>query len=213
MKIERVHELTQGITIGNMAVSTSNVYKARYQEEMNFDLQIQTEDVVQHLLSVSLFRGRPPYYHAWVELYDINSSIKQHGYELKYYGSWLEKELIAYFARILEKGDRIFVEYHGDKETRRLLMDGTPPALTRLGFLMLLNDLTWFKDWYFPEGFMEGGQKLQGEKALDNRAYERHMQSIEQEIKAFLNTRNGDQAYYTLVYNRAQHILEKHIKK
>ncbi|MHA1209321.1 MAG: DUF1122 family protein [Candidatus Freyarchaeota archaeon] len=37
----------------------------------------------------------------------------------------------------------------------------SPPSL---GYKLFQLGFTWFKDWYFAEGFWEGGVKLQGEK-------------------------------------------------
>jgi hypothetical protein len=65
-------------------------------------------------------------------------------------------------------------------------MSGFPPPVTRLGFILFRLGFTWFKDWYFPEGLMEGGQKLQGEKPADNEAMIRHLKEIRQEVKIFL---------------------------
>ena len=47
---------------------------------------------------------------------------------------------------------------------------GFPPALTRQGYRLLEYGFTWSKDWYFSEGGHEGGQKIQGEKPLHERA-------------------------------------------
>lgn len=66
------------------------------------------------------------------------------------------------------------------------LQSGFPPATTRLGFKLFENGFTWFKDWYFPEGFMEGGQKLQGEKTSDMESKNRQLIQILKEIKSFL---------------------------
>jgi hypothetical protein len=45
---------------------------------------------------------------------------------------------------------------------------------------------TWFKDWYFPEGFMEGDQKLQAEKPIDEHASQRHRARWVREINVFI---------------------------
>ncbi len=66
----------------------------------------------------------------------------------------------------LGPGASVMVAYGGD-ETERELRRKTPPQVTPLGLALLRAGCRWFKDWYFPEGGMEGGTKLQGTVPLD----------------------------------------------
>ena len=99
---------------------------------------------------------------------------------------------------------------------------GFPPALTRQGYRLLEYGFTWSKDWYFSEGGHEGGQKIQGEKPLHERAREKHMLGIQAEATAFLErwqfaegaigdirdgTRNG--VYVRRALERAEEVLRR----
>jgi hypothetical protein len=73
-----------------------------------------------------------------------------------------------------------------------------PPVLTRLGYRLFLLGFTWFKDWYFSSRGHEGGQKLQGEKPLDDSARRRHLDRIKSEAELFLQSTHdpGDDLKY-----------------
>ena len=60
----------------------------------------------------------------------------------------------------MEPGDVLYLEYVGDKETLAQLQRGTPPGETRLGKLLEQCGFKIVKDWYFPEGGLEGGMLL-----------------------------------------------------
>lgn len=75
-------------------------------------------------------------------------------------------------------GDRVFIEYEWDPVTMRELEVGIPPAFTRLGYKFLIRGFTWFKDWYYAEGFMEGGRKLQAEKPVSPKRAKQHLQTL-----------------------------------
>lgn len=113
----------------------------------------------------------------WAELYTIFEG---------FHGSEAEEALLSLVAVDLPPGGAVHVEYEGDPETREGLLAGYPPPATRLGALLLYLGFTWFKDWYFAEGFREGGRKLQAEKALDEEARLRHLSSIRRELDGFL---------------------------
>jgi hypothetical protein len=80
------------------------------------------------------------------------------------------------------------VTYEGDSETAKVLERDAPAAVSRLGYILFQHGATWFKDWYFPEGFMEGGRKLQGEKAITPEKKTRHLENISGELHGFLRS-------------------------
>jgi len=45
----------------------------------------------------------------------------------------------------------------------------------------------WFKDWYFPEGGLEGGQKLQANKPMDERHNCERIDATVKELTDFLD--------------------------
>jgi hypothetical protein len=64
---------------------------------------------------------------------------------------------------------------------------GVPPHLTRLGFILLENGFTWFKDWYYPEGFMGGNPKLQAEKPINDEVKQKHLENLCIETTLFID--------------------------
>lgn len=81
----------------------------------------------------------------------------------------------------------MFVEYEWDHVTIRELEFGIPPALSRLGYKLLVRGFTWFKDWYYPEGFMEGGRKLQAEKPTKPDHARENLKAITLQARALLD--------------------------
>ncbi len=106
----------------------------------------------RRLLFIKAFYGRRPYWKEWVELFHI---------EPEFFGSPLEDELYHILAKYFR---RVFVEYYEDTQTLRELKAGKEPQETRLGSKLRALGYRSFRDWYYPEGWMEGGYKLQAEK-------------------------------------------------
>ncbi len=72
-------------------------------------------------------------------------------------------------------------------KTERELARGVPPALTPVGLLLVAAGC-WagIRDWYIPEGGMEGPRKLQGNKPLDAAHAEARRRQLLEEVEAFL---------------------------
>jgi hypothetical protein len=94
-------------------------------------------------------------------------------------------ELVSAVAELLPAGGYLMVAY-GDDETERGLKRRFPPAVTPLGKALLDAGCTWFKDWYYPEGWMEGGMKLQGNKPMSADAREQALAAVLTEIEEWL---------------------------
>lgn len=120
----------------------------RFIEEENITL---TKDG-KRLMYIKAFYGRRPYWKEWVELFHIDPSFFSSELEDKLYG------IISKYFR------RVFVEYYEDKQTLEELKAGKPPEETRLGSKLKALGYTYLRDWYYPEGWMEGGYKLQAER-------------------------------------------------
>jgi hypothetical protein len=179
-----VKDLSKGFTVGDFSIYAKKITAGRFIEEFNLDIYIRKDNNEAYVLSAKIFFGRKPYYLPWVELFNIHNQLDI-GRDI-YFDSAYEKQLISYFSNFLNPAGRIFIEYYTDTETMYGLQSGFPPATTRLGFRLFENGFTWFKDWYFPEGFMEGGQKLQGEKTSNMESKNRQLMQILKEIKVFL---------------------------
>jgi hypothetical protein len=159
--------------------------KGRFREEANYELYLGSEAGIR-LLVLKCFAGRPPHYARWIEVFSVLPEIDMGRGKIPFAGSELEALLLGLLAEELEGGESLFVEYTYDPETSKLLKLGAHPVVTRLGFLLFQLGFTWFKDWYFPEGFMEGSPKLQCEKPVCEEARLKHLAKLREEVAAFI---------------------------
>ena len=97
----------------------------------------------------------------------------------------LAAELVRALAELLPPGGYLMVSY-GDDETERGLKRRFPPIATPLGKALYDAGATWFKDWYYPEGWMEGGMKLQGNKPVSDEARQAHVAELRAELETWL---------------------------
>ncbi len=144
--------------------------QGRFKEEFNLELNLNSN----HLLYMKVFTGRGKFYKEWAEIFGINPL---------FFGSAVEETL---FKEISQLFGRVFVEYFEDRETVEELSKGVPPALSRLGYKLLSQGYTWFRDWYIPEGLMEGGHKLQAQKPDGKSASLRHAEEIKKQLDNWL---------------------------
>jgi hypothetical protein len=121
--------------------------RGRFPEELNVELF----GGWGRLAVVKIFRGRPPHYAPWAELFGASPHL---------YGSPAELAIFRWIHRALPSGSNLYAEYVGDAETERQLRSGVPPPATRLGAVLLRSGFLATADMYFPEGGREGGQKI-----------------------------------------------------
>ncbi|MFN2466339.1 MAG: DUF1122 family protein [Candidatus Dormibacteria bacterium] len=101
----------------------------------------------------------------WVEIFDMDRPEALLGED------GFASRLAPYLqpvADAIPAGGHLMAEYEKpDWHTTQVgLLAGIPPIATPLGALLFdLGVGDSFKDWYFPEGGMEGNRKLQGNKA------------------------------------------------
>jgi hypothetical protein len=136
----------------------------------------------------ALYNDGPYPGHNWVEVYDLELPAPIRGRE--HFAAALEPYLRP-VADAIPAGGHLMAEYEKPdwSTTQRGLLAGIPPIATPLGALLFsLGVGDSFKDWYFPEGGMEGSRKLQGNKAytVDQRV-EMHRQRAE-ELRQFLRS-------------------------
>jgi len=147
-------------------------------------------------------------------VFSITPRFKLGDREFDFAGSTLEKELVNCLSKNIAPGETLFFEYIYDFETWKALELGVPPHLTRLGYLLFSNGFTWFKDWYYAEGFMEGNPKLQVEKPLSEEVKTRHIRELCIETSNFIvnaKRKQSDYSYHEIInkaYQRAEFIYE-----
>ncbi|MEM2343030.1 MAG: DUF1122 family protein [Sulfolobales archaeon] len=160
-----------------------SVSSGRFLEEENLEVYIAFKDVKKRLLAMKVFHGKPPYYRRWVEVFMIKKELTFNDVVFKFIDSTYERKIIECLSKFLKNGERLFIEYMYDDETKKALELSVPPPLTRLGYILLQNGFTWFKDWYYPEGFMEGGPKLQAEKPIGEESKKKHIDELCREVE------------------------------
>ncbi|MFB6491023.1 MAG: DUF1122 family protein [Thermoproteus sp. AZ2] len=144
---ELIADLARGIGGFKAAVK-----KGRFLEEYNLEIYLSDRRVA----SAKAFLGRRPYYSPWLELFAVDPS---------FFGSEAERELYCLLSEYMDPGDILYVEYINDTESRAQLYRGVPPEESRLGRALTACGFRIYRDWYFPEGGLEGGPKLQAVKA------------------------------------------------
>ena len=186
----------EGKTTPYGVIRLKSLKRGRFAEEYNLDLSLEGES----LLTLKVFLGRKPYYSEWIEVFGIKPKLRN---EISFFGSPLEEALLD---AITPYFSRVFIEYFEDKETARELQKGVPPSLSRLGSKLLKRGYTYFRDWYIPEGLMEGGHKIQAEKPKNEELKEKHLQKILEEYKEF-KRKCSDEELVKKIEIRAKELL------
>jgi len=209
-----VQDIIKGIEINTVRAYAKKVTAGRFKEEVNLSIFLKENNEEEYLFSAKVYYGNEPFYLPWVEIFSIRNHVPLKT-PVEYFDSVIEEILLKVFSKPLGPGGKIYVEYHTDRETSYGLMHGFPPPATRLGYKLFTLGFTWFKDWYFPEGGSEGGQKLQGEKPIDKIARKRHLKDISNEVSSFIREIKGaeildDSGRYLLrAKERAESVLRQ----
>ncbi len=209
-----LENIKEGITRNTSVLYVKSVTPGRFHEEVDLDIYLRKNGEETHLLFVKLFDGRRPHHKPWIELFGINEHVHIGDSSIDYFNSELENGLLEFFTQFIGPGENIFVDYYRDEETKKQLEVGIPAAATRLGYKLFNLGFTWFKDWYFPEGFMEGEQKLQAEKPLNEVAKMRQLKDLHDSAKSFIeNTKSIDEndLYMVNALKRTHTIIERDV--
>ena len=188
-----LNDLNTGISIQNYRIYRSKIQPGRTSHEKRITVFIHKNEKTYELMDALLFSGIKPWYQPWIELiYPYDFSMIAKTLSLHFFDSILEKKVLNLFCTSLSYSAKIFVSYEQDDETRTGLMMHIPEVITRLGFLLYSFGFTWYKDWYFPEGGFEGGQKLQGEKPLDEHHKNRQMDKLYSQVSDFVFSKTNE---------------------
>ncbi len=95
------------------------------------------------------------------------------------------RELVQALGALLPSGGRLMVLY-GDDETEHGLKRRFPPVVTPIGKALFDSGCTWFKDWYYPEGWMEGELKLQGNKPVSEESRRQQLADLRARVEDWL---------------------------
>ncbi|MEF8873874.1 MAG: DUF1122 family protein [Candidatus Thermoplasmatota archaeon] len=200
-----LQKLKKGARVKEFTVLGEEFREGRMSRQKYFDLNLRLGEEKKKLMQLSVYHGKPPHYKPWIELFSIDPKLIFEEKTIHFFGSDIETFILNTFSDSLGDGGRIFIEYQHDKSTREELSVGIPEVCTRLGFKLFRRDFTWFKDWYFAEGFYEGGQKLQAEKAIDEEHRRKHLENTENKVNELLEKDDLEEK----IEERAYKVLEK----
>lgn len=143
--------------------------------------------------------------HPWLEVrfsprYPVDDEVEAWTEELQ------EELFASALGSVLTPGSYVMLSCDGHRQSLSALTVGVPPPATWLGYLLWQAGARWYKIWYYPEGWREGHEKLQGNVPLD----ETHRAKAEadrlEELEAFLGSSLADD--YPVCSQRAMDLLD-----
>ena len=200
-----------GKRINGYVLRIRNVSNGRFAEEINFELYLEKsgkEASAEPVIKGKYFSGRGEFYKPWLEVYYLDRMKFKSSIELCLSESGLDEKIFRYLLDFLPPGSHIMVIYLNHEETRKGLELGIPAPVTPIGYLMWKSGCTWFKDWYFSEGFWEGDIKLQGNKPLDKEDRRKNLLDIYKVLNEFMKKETVEEKIYVAARKRAKDILE-----
>ncbi len=193
---EFLNAFKKGLDTPYGVIKLKRIKQGRFIEEFNVDLSLEDES----LLTMKVFLGRKPYYGEWVEIFGIKPKLKG---QVPFFNSPVEEVLLDSVTPYFSK---VFIEYFEDKETAKELQKGVPPALSRMGYELFKRGYTYFRDWYIPEGLMEGGHKIQAGKPKNEEIRKKHLRQILEELETF-RKKCDDEELVKKIEQRAEKLL------
>jgi len=154
------------------------------------------------------FSGRGEFYKPWLEVYYYNHVKFKSSKVVDLSERGLDEKLFKYLSDLLHPGAHIMVVYLNHEETRKGLERGVPAPATPIGYLLWKSGCTWFKDWYFAEGFWEGDVKLQGNKPLNAEHRRKDLLETRKELTEFLKKEKGKGKLFLDARKRAEEVLK-----
>lgn len=105
-------------------------------------------------------------------------------------------------------GAYVMLSCDGHPASLRALTVDVPPACTALGFLLWRAGARWFKVWYYPEGWREGNEKVQGNLPVGEEHEATRTRERLAEVDAFLGSDLADA--YPACAKRGERLLSEH---
>jgi hypothetical protein len=201
----------EGKKLNSYLLHISNLSRGRFIEETNFELYLKAidgETSENPAVKGKYFSGRGEFYKPWLEIYYYNRVKFKPSKIVDLSDRGLDDKLFKHLSDFLPPGAHIMVVYLNHEETRKGLERGVPPSATPIGYLLWKSGYTWFKDWYFAEGFWEGDVKLQGNKPLNEEHRRRELLETHKELTEFLKKEKGKENLFLDARKRAEDVLK-----
>ncbi|MGQ9535605.1 MAG: DUF1122 family protein [Actinomycetota bacterium] len=182
-----------GRKLGVIVLEARDFRRGRTDRETYFNLYAWKEGTLSRrpLVQGLFFMGRGEHIKPWMEFrYDPLASFPGGG-ELDLEVAGLSGELFELLGSLVPPGGSLMVIYGAEphplaRETENGLKRDFPPMVTPLGHYLWKAGFRWFKDWYFPEGWMEGAMKLQATRPLDERTRARREAEAKRALEQFI---------------------------
>ena len=201
----------KGKKLNGYVLHIDNVSPGRFVEETNFELYLKAHDgetSENPVVRGKYFSGRGEFYRPWLEIYYDNRVEFGSSTVLDLSEGGLDEKLFKHLSNLLPPDSHIMVIYVNHEETRKGLERAFPAPTTPIGYLLWKSGCTWFKDWYFAEGFWEGDVKLQGNKPLDEENRKKNLLEMRKELVAFLEREKAEEKLLLDARKRAEDVLK-----
>ncbi len=198
MSPEEAIRKLEGGEIGECLLVPVRIERGRTSREVNFSIILSCpsgesmEPVVDGLYRRDDGSGR----FSWVEFrYRPLVRFSGNG-TLDLVEAGLTETLFIHLRGLIGPGGAFHVVYGAEphqffKETSEGLKKGFPPPLTPLGYELWKCGFRWFKDWYFPEGWLEGSMKLQATLPLNAELAQERSKEMQEEVERFVRRVNA----------------------
>jgi len=210
-KMSEMHpSVLNGKILDGYTLHVANVFPGRFVEETNFELYLKAADGAvseNPVVKGKYFSGRGKFYKPWLEIYYDNISRFESSKTVRLSENNLDEKLFKHLTSLIPSGSHIMVFYSNDKETRKGLERGVPAPATPIGYLLWKSGCTWFKDWYFAEGFLEGDVKLQGSKPVNEKYRQKNLLEISRVLDEFLKKEKSEDELFVRARRRAREII------
>lgn len=195
--VEVLRRALEGREIDGFRLRPRDFKPGRTERETYFNLFLEREGLpsLRPVVQGLYFMGRGEYIKAWMEFrYEPRAEFPGAAVDLEERG--LTAGLFALLGGMIPPGGSMMVIYGAEPhplsaDTERGLKRSFPPPATPLGYYLWKTGLRWFKDWYFPEGWMEGGMKLQATRPLDEGIRAERERKAREELQAFVASMEG----------------------
>lgn len=184
----------EGRDVGGFRLVPRDFRKGRTERETYFNLFLAREStfsrnpVVQGLF----FMGRGEYIRPWIEFrFDPRAAFPDGG-EVDLDEMGITGDVFALLGNLIPPGGSMMVIYGAERhllsaETESGLKRKFPPQATPVGYRLWKAGFRWYKDWYFPEGWLEGAMKLQATRPLDENIRLLREAEAKKELEAFVS--------------------------
>jgi len=201
----------EGKRLDGHVLHIDNLSRGRFVEETNFEVYLKAidgETSENPAVKGKYFSGRGKFYKPWLEIYYYNRVKFKSSKIVDLSERGLDEKLFNHLSDLLPPSGHMMVVYLNHEETRKGLEQGVPAPATPIGYLLWKSGCTWFKDWYFAEGFWEGDVKLQGNKPLNEENRKKDMLKTRKELTEFLKKEKGKEKLFLDARKRAKTVLE-----